>query len=125
MVTSIVSVLSKIPVKKDVAMTGEITLRGNVLPIGGLKSKLLAATRGGIRTVIIPEKNAKDLAEISEEITGMLDIKPVAHVSDVLEIALTSAPEPIEWDFDQESEEADVDVSAISPQAEPPTISQH
>lgn len=98
MVTSIVSVLTSIPVKRDIAMTGEVTLRGNVLPIGGLKEKLLAALRGGIKTVLIPQDNEKDLADIPETITGDLNIIPVSDVMDVLEHALVSMPEPIEWD---------------------------
>ena len=84
MVTAIISVLTGIPVRKDVAMTGEITLRGRVLPIGGLKEKLLAALRGGIKTVLIPEENVKDLAEIPEEMKNKLEIVPVARVDDVL-----------------------------------------
>ncbi|NKB29688.1 MAG: endopeptidase La [Rhodobacteraceae bacterium] len=98
MVTSIVSVLTKIPVKKDIAMTGEVTLRGNVLPIGGLKEKLLAALRGGITTVLIPAENEKDLTEIPENVKDGLTIIPVAHVSEVLGHALTRKPEAIDWD---------------------------
>ncbi len=98
MVTSIVSVLTQIPVRKDIAMTGEVTLRGNVLAIGGLKEKLLAALRGGIRTVLIPAENEKDLAEIPDNVKEGLTIVPVAHVSDVLRQALVREPEPIEWD---------------------------
>jgi ATP-dependent Lon protease len=98
MVTSIVSVLTGIPVHKDIAMTGEVTLRGNVLAIGGLKEKLLAALRGGIKTVLIPEENAKDLPEIPDNVKAGLKIIPVAHVSDVLKLALTGKPTPIEWD---------------------------
>ncbi|MEJ1993163.1 MAG: magnesium chelatase domain-containing protein, partial [Maritimibacter sp.] len=98
MVTSIVSVLTQIPVKKDIAMTGEVTLRGNVLPIGGLKEKLLAALRGGIKTVLIPEENEKDLAEIPDNVKEGLTIIPVKHVSEVLEQALVRKPEPVEWD---------------------------
>mgnify|MGYP001049921702 CR=1 FL=1 len=97
MVTSIVSTLSGIAVRPDVAMTGEVTLRGRVLPIGGLKEKLLAALRGGIRTVMIPEENVKDLAEIPENVKQGLEIIPVAHVDQVLEIALTDMPTAIEW----------------------------
>ena len=97
MATAIVSVLTGIPVNKEVAMTGEITLRGRVLPIGGLKEKLLAALRAGIKTVIIPEENVKDLAEISDDVKNVLDIVPVAHVEEVLKVALTRVPEPIEW----------------------------
>ena len=97
MVTSIVSVLTGIPVRRDVAMTGEITLRGRVLPIGGLKEKLLAASRGGMKTVLIPEENAKDLVEINDSIKKGLDIIPVTRMDEVLERALTRKPEPIEW----------------------------
>ena len=98
MVTAIVSVMTGIPVHRDVAMTGEITLRGRVLPIGGLKEKLLAAQRGGIKTVLIPEENAKDLTEINELIKKGLDIIPVSRMDEVLARALTRKPEPIEWD---------------------------
>ena len=98
MVTSIVSVLTQIPVRKDIAMTGEVSLRGNAMPIGGLKEKLLAALRGGIKTVLIPEENAKDLAEIPDNVKEGLEIIPVSHVSEVLKMALVREPEPIEWD---------------------------
>ncbi|MBL3570423.1 endopeptidase La [Rhodovulum sulfidophilum] len=98
MVTSIVSVLTQIPVRKDIAMTGEVTLRGNVLAIGGLKEKLLAALRGGIKTVLIPEENEKDLREIPDNVKEGLTIIPVAHVREVLKQALVREPEPIEWD---------------------------
>jgi len=98
MATAIISVMTGIPVRKDVAMTGEITLRGRVLPIGGLKEKLLAALRGGVKTVIIPEENAKDLAEITDEVKNKLDIIPVSMMEEVLKIALTAMPEAIEWD---------------------------
>jgi ATP-dependent Lon protease len=98
MVTAIVSIMTGIPVRKDVAMTGEITLRGRVLPIGGLKEKLLAALRGGINTVIIPEENAKDLAEIPDNVKNKLNILPVARMEQVLEIALVRMPVPISWD---------------------------
>ncbi len=98
MVTSIVSVLTQIPVRKDIAMTGEVTLRGNVLAIGGLKEKLLAALRGGVKTVLIPEENAKDLPEIPDNVKNGLEIIPVSHVSEVLNHALVRQPEPIEWD---------------------------
>ena len=98
MVTSIVSVLTKIPVRKDLAMTGEVTLRGNALGIGGLKEKLLAALRGGIKTVLIPSENEKDLPEIPSNLKEGLEIIPVLHVEDVLKQALVSMPEPIEWD---------------------------
>jgi ATP-dependent Lon protease len=101
MVSAIVSVMTGIPVRRDVAMTGEITLRGRVLPIGGLKEKLLAASRGGMKTVLIPEENAKDLVEISESIKKNLDIFPVSRMDEVLARALVSKPEPIEWDEDK------------------------
>ncbi len=97
MVTSIVSVLTGIPVNKDVAMTGEITLRGRVLPIGGLKEKLLAALRGGIKRVLIPIDNEKDLADIPDNVKRGLEIIPVSSVDEVLEVALTQSLSPIEW----------------------------
>jgi ATP-dependent Lon protease len=97
MVTTIVSTLTGIPVHKDVAMTGEVTLRGRVLPIGGLKEKLLAALRGGIKTVLIPAENEKDLAEIPANILEGLEIVPVSHVDEVLSRALVSLPEAIAW----------------------------
>jgi ATP-dependent Lon protease len=97
MVTAIVSVLTGIPVKADVAMTGEITLRGRVLPIGGLKEKLLAALRGGIKKVLIPEENAKDLADIPDNVKSGMEIIPVARVGEVLQHALQRMPEAIEW----------------------------
>ncbi len=98
MVTAIISVLTGIAVRKDVAMTGEITLRGRVLPIGGLKEKLLAALRAGIKKVLIPEENAKDLAEIPESIKNALEIIPVARMDDVLKVALVRMPDPIAWE---------------------------
>ena len=98
MVTSIVSVLTGIPVRKDIAMTGEVTLRGNALPIGGLKEKLLAALRGGIKTVLIPVENEKDLRDLPKSVTDGLEIIPVSHVSEVLKHALISTPESIDWD---------------------------
>jgi ATP-dependent Lon protease len=94
MCTALVSALTKIPVRADVAMTGEITLRGEVLPIGGLKEKLLAAHRGGLTTIVIPQENEKDLAEIPKNIKTALDIKPVRWIDDVLKIALQHMPEP-------------------------------
>lgn len=97
MVTSIVSILTSIPVRRDLAMTGEITLRGRVLPIGGLKEKLLAALRGGIKTVLIPQENEKDLADIPDNVKKGLKIIPAAHVDDVLKEALVQPLEPIEW----------------------------
>ncbi|MGH6918215.1 MAG: endopeptidase La, partial [Geminicoccaceae bacterium] len=97
MVSSIVSVLTKIPVKANLAMTGEITLRGRILPIGGLKEKLLAALRGGIKTVLIPKENEKDLAEIPDNVKKALNIVAVATVDEVLRRALVRQPEPVEW----------------------------
>ncbi|MBX7514846.1 endopeptidase La [Qipengyuania sp. GH38] len=97
MVTSIVSTLSGVPVRADVAMTGEVTLRGRVLAIGGLKEKLLAALRGGIKKVLIPDENVKDLAEIPDNVKEGLEIVAVSHVDEVLEHALTAIPAPIEW----------------------------
>jgi ATP-dependent Lon protease len=94
MCTALVSALTKIPVRSDVAMTGEITLRGEVLPIGGLKEKLLAAHRGGIRTVLIPDENVKDLTEIPDNIKGKLEIKPVKWIDEVLQLALRNMPQP-------------------------------
>jgi ATP-dependent Lon protease len=94
MCTALVSALTKIPVRSDVAMTGEITLRGEVLPIGGLKEKLLAAHRGGIRTVLIPSENVKDLAEIPDNIKGNLEIKAVKWIDEVLQVALRDMPQP-------------------------------
>jgi ATP-dependent Lon protease len=98
MVTSIVSVMTGIPVRRDTAMTGEITLRGRILPIGGLKEKLLAAQRGGIKTVLIPEENAKDLVEINDSIKKNLEIIPVSRMDEVLARALVRELKPIEWD---------------------------
>jgi ATP-dependent Lon protease len=95
MCTALVSVLTGIPVRADVAMTGEITLRGEVLPIGGLKEKLLAAHRGGIKTVLIPEENTRDLADIPKNIKQNLDIRPVRWIDQVLEVALQHMPEPL------------------------------
>jgi ATP-dependent Lon protease len=102
MVTAIVSVMTGIPVRRDVAMTGEITLRGRVLPIGGLKEKLLAALRGGIKTVLIPAENEKDLAEIPATIREGLSIVPVSHVDEVLAQALAMPVAPIEWNDAEE-----------------------
>ncbi len=118
MVTAIVSSMTKIPVRAEVAMTGEITLRGEVLPIGGLKEKLLAAHRGGITTVIIPKENEKDLADVPENVTKGLTIKPVKWIDEVLEIALESVPKSISMEeyeeasdekLEQKSSEADAD----------------
>ena len=96
--TAIVSILTGVPVRCDVAMTGEITLRGEVLPIGGLKEKLLAAGRGGIKTVLIPEENVKDLVEIPDEIKNRLEIQPVRWIEQVLDAALERQPTPMSAD---------------------------
>jgi ATP-dependent Lon protease len=118
MVTAIVSSMTEIPVRAEVAMTGEITLRGEVLPIGGLKEKLLAAHRGGITTVVIPKENEKDLADVPENVTKGLTIKPVKWIDEVLEIALESVPKAISMEeyeeasddkLEQKSSETDVD----------------
>ena len=98
MATAIVSIMTGIPVRRDIAMTGEITLRGRVLPIGGLKEKLLAALRGGLKKVLIPEENAKDLAEIPDAVKNGLEIVPVARMEEVLMHALVSQPTPISWE---------------------------
>jgi ATP-dependent Lon protease len=98
MATSIVSVLTGIPIRRDIAMTGEITLRGRVLPIGGLKEKLLAALRAGITTVIIPKENEKDIAEIPDNVKKHLKLVPVAHVDDVIAQALVRKPVAITWE---------------------------
>ncbi|AVX04552.1 endopeptidase La [Maritalea myrionectae] len=100
MATAIVSVMTGIPVRHDVAMTGEITLRGRVLPIGGLKEKLLAALRGGIKKVLIPEENVRDLSEVPDIVKEGLEIVPVKQMEDALKHALVEVPEPIEWDFE-------------------------
>jgi ATP-dependent Lon protease len=98
MATAIISVLTGIPVRKDIAMTGEITLRGRVLPIGGLKEKLYAALRGGIKKVLIPIENVKDLADIPPSVKNGMEIVPVTMVDDVLKHALVRQPEAIIWD---------------------------
>ena len=100
MATAIVSVMTGIPVRHDVAMTGEVTLRGRVLPIGGLKEKLLAALRSGVKTVLIPEENIRDLKEIPEIVTKGMEIVPVSRMEEVLARALIRQPEPIEWVYD-------------------------
>ncbi|MGH0002854.1 endopeptidase La [Pseudovibrio ascidiaceicola] len=102
MATTVISVMTGIPVRRDVAMTGEITLRGRVLPIGGLKEKLLAALRGGIKKVLIPADNAKDLADIPDNVKNELEIIPVARMDEVLEHALVRMPEAIEWSEEEE-----------------------
>src|SRR5215216_1053697 len=98
MATAIVSVVTGIPVRRDIAMTGEVTLRGRVLPIGGLKEKLLAALRGGMKKVLIPEENAKDLVDIPASVKNGLEIVPVSRMDQVLQHALVRLPQPIEWD---------------------------
>ncbi len=121
MATAIISVMTGSLVRKDVAMTGEITLRGRVLPIGGLKEKLLAALRGGIKTVIIPEENAKDLAEIPDNVKSGLEIHAVSQMEDVLKIALVEPLQAIEWD-----EESAAEAAAISEKSEEsPGILRH
>ncbi len=124
MVTSIVSVLTQIPVRKDIAMTGEVSLRGNAMPIGGLKEKLLAALRGGIKTVLIPEENEKDLADIPDNVKDGLEIIPVKHVSEVLKHALVREPEAVEWDEAAE-EEAAAARAALAPADDGSTARTH
>lgn len=110
--TAIVSVMTGIPVRNDVAMTGEITLRGRVLPIGGLKEKLLAALRGGIKTVLIPEENVRDLQEIPDIVKEGMEIVPVSRMDQVIERALVRKPEAIEWNFDEAPAVAKTDPAA-------------
>jgi ATP-dependent Lon protease len=100
MATAIVSVLTGIPVRHDIAMTGEVTLRGRVLPIGGLKEKLLAALRGGVKKVLIPEENAKDLADLPASVKNGLEIVPVSRMEEVIKHALVRQPQPIQWEED-------------------------
>ncbi len=116
MVTSIVSVLTQIPVRRDIAMTGEVSLRGNAMAIGGLKEKLLAALRGGIKTVLIPEENMRDLPEIPDNVKSGLEIIPVSHVSEVLKLALVRQPEAVEWD--EEAEEAAALARGVKPEGD-------
>jgi ATP-dependent Lon protease len=123
MVTAIVSVMTGIPSRRDVAMTGEITLRGRVLPIGGLKEKLLAALRGGIKTVLIPEENAKDLVEISDSVKSGLEIIPVSRMDEVLAHALTRKPEPIVWDETQAKPAPETPAQPV--EEEPPGLTAH
>ncbi len=122
MITCMVSVLTQNPIRKDVAMTGEITLRGRVLPIGGLKEKLLAALRGGVKTVIIPKDNEKDLADIPDNVKKGLEIFPVSTVDEVLEHALTQPLVPIEWDAAAHDSAA---VSAADDESETPGVVRH
>ena len=117
MATAIVSLMTGIPVKNDVAMTGEVTLRGRVLPIGGLKEKLLAALRGGIKTVLIPEENTRDLKEIPEIVTKGMEIIPVSRMDEVLSRALVRQPEPIEWKYDETVAPATAAVDPIEEEA--------
>ena len=107
--------MTGIPVRRDIAMTGEITLRGRVLPIGGLKEKLLAALRGGIKKVLIPEENAKDLVEIPDNVKSGLEIVPVSRMDEVIAHAFVRMPEPIEWD-----EEKAAAAEAAKPRAAEP-----
>lgn len=123
MVTAITSVLTGIPIRREVAMTGEITLRGRVLPIGGLKEKLLAALRGGITKVLIPEENAKDLADIPDNVKNGLEIVPVSHADEVLKHALISTPEAIEWD--EAAEEAAAKAAADAAKASGESVTAH
>ena len=123
MVTAITSVLTGIPIRREVAMTGEITLRGRVLPIGGLKEKLLAALRGGITKVLIPEENAKDLADIPDNVKNGLEIVPVSHADEVLKHALVSLPEAIEWD--EAAEEAAAKAAADAAKASGESVTAH
>ncbi|MFN8911281.1 MAG: S16 family serine protease, partial [Alphaproteobacteria bacterium] len=105
------SVLTGIPVRRDVAMTGEITLRGRVLPIGGLKEKLLAALRGGVKTAIIPKENVKDLEEIPENVKSGLEIVPVETVDEVYKVALTGKLTPISWSEEDERKAQEMESS--------------
>jgi ATP-dependent Lon protease len=122
-VTAMVSVLTGIPVRCDVAMTGEITLRGEVLPIGGLKEKLLAAGRGGIKSVLIPEENVKDLAEIPDEIKNRLDIRPVRWIEQVLDAALERQPVPL--NDDKEAPKTEEALPPAAPPEETPALIKH
>ena len=112
MATSIVSVFTGIPVRREIAMTGEVTLRGRVLPIGGLKAKLLAALRAGVTTVFIPKENEKDLADIPDNVKKDLTILPVSHVDEVIAKALVRAPEAIEWEEPEEAVQPAVPATA-------------
>ena len=118
MVTAMISTLSGVAVRRDVAMTGEVTLRGRVLPIGGLKEKLLAALRGGITTVLIPRENEKDIAELPATVKEGLEIVPVDHVDEVLVRALAEPLHAIEWTEDDEHA-AEPPVHSTAPGAEP------
>ena len=113
MCTAIISALSDIPVRRNVAMTGEITLRGRVLPIGGLKEKLLAALRGGITKVLIPKENEKDLEEVPDNVKEGLEIIPVETVDEVLALALTELPVAVEWTPDMVDSEGKVSEGVV------------
>ena len=115
MVTSIISAITEIPVNKNVAMTGEITLRGLVLPIGGLKEKLLAAHRAGIKKVLIPRENKKDLVEVPKTILDTMEVIPVKNVDEVLKVALTKPLKSVEW----------VEVDQISKKGQKEELSTH
>jgi ATP-dependent Lon protease len=117
MCTALVSALTRIPVRSEVAMTGEITLRGEVLPIGGLKEKLLAAHRGGITTVLIPDENTKDLAEIPQNIKEKLTIKPVKWIDEVLQVALRNMPQPVTAEADAQNNNNEKDRLVAAPAA--------
>jgi ATP-dependent Lon protease len=121
-VTAMISTLTGIAVHRDVAMTGEVTLRGHVLPIGGLKEKLLAAIRGGIRTVLIPAENEKDLVELPAAVKEALEIIPVSHVDEVLGRALVEPLRPIEW---TEADEHAAEPPVTAPGAEPGVAVRH
>ena len=117
MATAIVSVMTGIPVKREVAMTGEITLRGRILPIGGLKEKLLVALRNGVETVLIPEENARELDEIPDSVKEHLDIRPVSMMDEVIEVALERVPEAIEWNEAAYSKETLEEKESVAPRA--------
>src|SRR5271170_6294584 len=114
MATAIVSIMTGIPIRRDIAMTGEITLRGRILPIGGLKEKLLAALRGGIKKVLIPEDNAKDLADIPDSVKSGLEIVPVSRMEEALSQALVRQPQPIVWEEDAKSASANIQTEGDS-----------
>ena len=119
MVVAIISVMAEIPIKNDVAMTGEMSLRGRVLPIGGLKEKLLAATRSGIKTVLVPSENERELSEVPENIKEKLDIKLISSIDEALDYALTKKPVPIKWDekaWLAEQKKGNIDTSVTSQQ---------
>jgi ATP-dependent Lon protease len=125
MCTALVSVLSGIPVRADVAMTGEITLRGEVLPIGGLKEKLLAAQRGGIKVVIIPKENERDLKEVPDQVKQHLSIRPVEWIDEVLSLALERMPEPLAGGEDEEPEDLKIVAGSEESDSDGLLISKH